>query len=131
MERIELIKSLRDARSAIDDAIKWIENAPTEQRLQRRRIGVCLFCGQPIYDDEKSIRGVHAKPCYNTIKTLERNGEITLEQLQRQGRIDPPKPPGRRKRTKADMPEPQLRVAESPVDYDDCACHDQDTGKKK
>lgn len=98
MEQEQLLNALRDARATIDTAIRWIANANPADQMERAQTGVCLFCGKPIWADQQSIRDVHRKPCYNTIKTLQRNGEVTLDEMVKAGRLGEPKPTGRPKK---------------------------------
>lgn len=97
MNRQQVLRDLKEARKAIDKAIRSLNE--TQSDLQTV-LASCRFCGKPIVEGEPTQREIHSK-CYQKAYNQIRKKETTIEELENLGLIGPAARPGRRAKESA------------------------------
>lgn len=110
MNKTSTIRHLKAAQKAIQAALDSLDDQP--QNL--RQIGTCVFCGDPIYEGERTPREVHVR-CYALMNSRVNAEEATWEQFEKAGRVGPCRKSGRRKKA---MPIDVSMAAEEPEGYE-------------
>lgn len=106
MENKKLASRLRRLETELQRLIADVEG-------HREEVGKCLWCGKPVYEGEKLIRGVHMSSCYHFLRDRVDNGEMTWESLEAQQKVLPPSKPGRKKLTPDEHRQAQKEAGES------------------
>lgn len=92
MDKEPLIKKLRAAHKALELALEALAEGGVEGDV----IGTCTYCGEPIYESERTSRGVHRR-CYHKAMSRVNEGETTWEALEGAGIVQPASKGGRPK----------------------------------
>lgn len=96
MKQEELIKQLREAQKTVQLAIKWIDGSMVTEEEEPFEVGTCVACGKPIYSNQDTTREVH-RECYNSLNNkYVRTKQKTWDDLYQEGKVGPPRKPGRK-----------------------------------
>lgn len=100
MDKKQLLADLRAAKKTIDFAIQELAKVPdVPDPSAREKVGQCNWCGEAIFSDDGTQRGLHIA-CYNDAYKDVRSGKTTLEELEERGILEAKKQGGRPRTTR-------------------------------
>lgn len=106
MEKKQIVARLKRLESELQSLIAEVDGA-------RAEIGVCPWCSLPIYEGQRTVRGVHQSTCYSFAQSRVADGDATWAELEKRGKVLPKGRPGRKKLTADEHRQAQKESGES------------------